>query len=90
MPKLNYIPKDFYGEYKPHKTFFQTYHGCGPVNEDGTRILCKKQQKCKFTTNNPFLKLPEHIGFKIETRFMEMRKRTASKRDIDKYFKTTN
>ena len=63
-------------------------HGCGLVNEDGTRTLCK-QQKCKFATSEPFWKLSKLVGSEVETRIMEMRKKTATKRGINKYFKST-
>ena len=65
------------------------YHGCELVNEDGTRALILRE-KSKFATANPFWKLPEHVGSKMETRMMEMRKKTATKKDIKKYFQTIN
>ena len=44
------------------------YHGYGAVNKDGTRVLCKQNQKCKFASNKPFRKLPQHVNFQIQTR----------------------
>ena len=81
-----------HGEYKPHKNFYEIYHGCRLANEDGIRTLIKKYLggKCKFTTSNHFWKLPKDVGSRVETRIMEMRKTTASKRCIKKYFQSFN
>ena len=33
MPKIkDYIPKDFFEKYEPHKNFYKMYHGCRLVN----------------------------------------------------------
>ena len=44
------------------------YHGCFYINEDGTRKLIDKKDKCWYSTNDPFWKLPKHYDFKIKTR----------------------
>ena len=87
------MPQRFYGENAPNKIFFEIYHGYGAVNKDGTRVLCKQNQKCKFASNKPFRKLPQHVNFQIQTRTETIKyqeQRIASTRYVNEYFQPIN
>ena len=78
------------GNYKPYKNFYEMYHGCGLVHEDGTRVVLMQKEKYKIAMCEPFWKLPEHVGNQVETRIIKMRKKMASKSDLKKYFQSIN
>ena len=79
-----------HGNYVPHKTFYDIYHGCMLVNEDGTRtLICKNiGERCPYATSNTFSKLPEDVGSRVETRMMEMRKKKQRVKDVLKINQT--
>ena len=61
------------------------YHGCFYINEDGTRKLIDKKDKCWYATNDPFWKLPKHCDFKIMTRSQKNKQAKAKVKDVVKY-----
>ena len=61
------------------------YHGCFYINEDGTRKLIDKKDKCWYSTNDPFSKLPKHRDFKIMTRSQKNKQAKAKVKNVVKY-----
>ena len=61
------------------------YHGCFYINEDGTRKLIDKKDKCWYATNDPFWKLPKHCDFKSMTRSQKNKQAKAKVKDVVKY-----
>ena len=47
------------------------YHGCFYINEDRTRKLIDKKDKCWYATNDPFRKFPKHCDFNFMTHFQK-------------------
>ena len=61
------------------------YLGCFYINEDGTRKLMDKKDKCWYATNDPFWKLPKHCVFKIMIRSQKNKQAKAKVKDVVKY-----
>ena len=61
------------------------YHGCFYINEDGTRKLIDKKDKCWYATDDPFWKLSKHSDFKIMTRSQKNKQAKAKVKDAVKY-----
>ena len=61
------------------------YNGCFNINEDGTRKLIDKKDKCWYSTNDPFWKLPKHCDFKIMTRSQKYKQAKAKVKNVIEY-----
>ena len=47
---------------------FVVYHGCGAWYDDGTSKIVSKNRKCIRPTYEPFLKKPNDVHSKVETK----------------------